>query len=160
LESAVSGKFADTDAFILDLRDGFGGRPERFADVFFRPDVKVNWDFGSNKNVQHFGYGKPLVVLINSGSRSAKELLSYILKSSKRATLIGTQTAGNVLGTSPNRINDWCILELPMVDVSVDGVRLEKNGVQPNIKVLDGFDKDGNDVVIGRAVEFLTNKKH
>jgi carboxyl-terminal processing protease len=158
-ESLVSGRFANTDAFILDLRDGFGGRPERFADVFFRPDAQITWDYGTSKHTDHFGYGKPLVVLINGGSRSAKELLSYVLKSSKRATLIGSTTAGNVLGTSPRRINDWSILELPMVDVLIDGVRLEKNGVQPNIKVSDGFDKDGNDVVIDRAVKFLTRRR-
>ena len=86
-------------------------------------------------------------------------MLSYLFKSSKRATLIGTQTAGNVLGTSPNRINDWSILELPMVDVQVDSVRLEKNGVQPNIKIADGINDEGQDVVIQRAVDFLTGKK-
>ena len=73
--------------------------------------------------------------------------------------MIGTTTAGNVLGTSPARISDWAYLELPMVDVSIDGVRLEKNGVQPDIQVQDGFDKDGKDVVIDRAVKFLTGRR-
>jgi carboxyl-terminal processing protease len=98
-------------------------------------------------------------VLINGGSRSAKEILSFILKSSHRATLIGTTTAGNVLGTSPIRISDWAYLEIPVVDVSIDGVRLEKNGVQPDIMVPDGFDKAGKDVVIERAVQFLTRRR-
>ncbi|MHB8635235.1 MAG: S41 family peptidase [Fimbriimonadaceae bacterium] len=156
LASLVSGRFADTDAFILDLRDGFGGRPEGYADPFFRPGSKIRWDFVTSASTEHFGYDKPLVVLINGGSRSAKEILSYILKSSHRATLIGTRTAGNVLGTFPVRIGDWAYLELPSVDVSIDGVRLENNGVQPDVTVPDGFDKAGNDVVIARAVQFLT----
>lgn len=158
LEGQVNGHLASTDAFILDLRDGFGGRPEGFADPFFRPGNEIKWNFTGSTETEHFGYSKPLVVLINGGSRSAKELLSYILKSSHRATLIGSTTAGNVLGTSPLRINEWCYLELPMVDVSIDGVRLEKNGVVPDIKVADGFDKDGKDVVIERAVHFLTHR--
>jgi carboxyl-terminal processing protease len=159
LESLVNNRFAGTDAFILDLRDGFGGRPEGFADPFFRPGNEIHWDYVGTANTEHFGYSKPLVVLINVGSRSAKEILSYILKSSHRATLIGTTTAGNVLGTSPIRINEWSYLELPSVDVSIDGVRLEKNGVQPDITVPDGFDKDGKDQVIERAVQFLTRRR-
>ncbi|HLK16919.1 MAG TPA: S41 family peptidase [Fimbriimonadaceae bacterium] len=159
LESLVNGRFATTDAFILDLRDGFGGRPEGYGDPFFRPGNEIKWDFVNSTSTQHFGYSKPLVVLINVGSRSAKELLSFVFKSSHRATLIGTQTAGNVLGTSPIRVNDWSYLELPAVDVVIDGVRLEKNGVQPDIKVEDGFDKDGKDVVIERAVQFLSRKR-
>jgi carboxyl-terminal processing protease len=158
LETLVNGRFATTDAFILDLRDGFGGRPEGFADPFFRPGNEIKWDYVTTTTNQHFGYSKPLVVLINGGSRSAKEILSFILKSSHRATLIGTTTAGNVLGTSPIRINDWSYLEIPAVDVIIDGVRLEKNGVQPDIKIADGFDKDGKDVVIERAVQFLTRR--
>jgi carboxyl-terminal processing protease len=159
LETLVNNRFATTDGFILDLRDGFGGRPEGFADPFFRPGNEIHWDYVGSTSTEHFGYVKPLVVLINGGSRSAKEILSFILKSSHRATLIGTTTAGNVLGTSPIRISDWAYLELPSVDVSIDGVRLEKNGVEPDIKVPDGFDKDGKDVVIERAVQFLTRRR-
>ena len=47
--------------------------PEGFGDVFFRPGSLITWDYGGgNKNPQRFGYGKPLVVLINGGSRSAE----------------------------------------------------------------------------------------
>ena len=45
-----------------------------------------------------------------------------------------------------------------MHDLYIDGVRLEKNGVQPDIWVPDGFDKEGKDVVIERAVQFLTRR--
>lgn len=158
LSSVVQGRFASTDGFILDLRDGFGGRPESYADPFFRPGNVIRWDYGTSVSTEYFGYDRPLAVLINGGSRSAKEMLSYILKSAHRATLIGSTTAGNVLGTSPMRINAWSYLEMPFVDVTVDGVRLEKNGVQPDIRVADGFDKDGNDLVIERAVRFLTRR--
>ena len=79
LETLVNGRFATTDAFILDLRDGFGGRPEGFADPFFRPGNEIHWDYVGTANTEHFGYSKPLVVLINVGSRSAKEILSCIL---------------------------------------------------------------------------------
>lgn len=158
LAGLVTGRFADTDGFILDLRDGFGGRPEGFADPFFRPAFDIKWDYVGMQQTEHFGYSKPLVVLINGGSRSAKEMLSYILKNSHRATLVGTRTAGNVLGTGPRPIRNWAYLEMPMVDVAIDGRRLEKNGVEPNVKVEDGLDSDGADRVIERAVSILSRR--
>lgn len=159
LEDAVYGPLKDTDAFILDLRDGFGGRPERFADPFFRPEVQLDWDYGGMKQRQLFGYARPLVVLINKGSRSAKEVLSLILKKSKRATLIGTTTAGNVLGTSPIAVGDWGYLEMPMVDVVTDGQRLEKVGVAPDIAVPQEYDADGHDLMLQAALKFLDEKR-
>ena len=99
LSSAVYGRLKDTDGFILDIRDGFGGRPEGFGDPFFRPESNLEWKFSpSSGNKQLFGYGRPLVVLINEGSRSAKEVFSHIIKKSKRGVLVGTTTAGHVLG--------------------------------------------------------------
>jgi carboxyl-terminal processing protease len=158
LSNAVYGPLSQTDAFILDLRDGFGGRPEGFADPFFRPESTLEWKMNPNAPgmKQLFGYQRPLVVLINEGSRSAKEVLSQILKSSKRATLIGSTTAGHVLGTSPMPIEDWAYLEIPMVEVITDGVRLEGKGVEPNIALPAEFDAEGNDLHLKRALEFLT----
>ncbi|MBV6458343.1 MAG: hypothetical protein HONBIEJF_01470 [Fimbriimonadaceae bacterium] len=158
LESAVYGALKDTDGFILDIRDGFGGRPEGYGDPFFRPEAQIEWTFSGQDrgSLQLFGYGRPLVVLINGGSRSAKEVFSYIIKKSKRATLIGSRTSGSVLGTSPNPIADWAFLEVPMVDVVVDGKRLEGVGVEPDIAVASEHDVDGKDLYIEAAVTHLT----
>jgi carboxyl-terminal processing protease len=104
---------------------------------------------------QLFGYGRPLVVLINGGSRSAKEVLSYIFKKSGRATLVGQKTAGNVLGTFPQAINDWAYLEVPMLDVLADGVRLEGTGVAPDVPVAKEFDATGNDLDLQAALDRL-----
>ncbi|RYG33204.1 PDZ domain-containing protein [bacterium] len=159
LSNAIYGRLKDTDAFILDLRGGFGGRPEGFADPFFRPDMKLDWKTTPTAGYsQNFGYSRPLVVLIDKGSRSAKEILSFILQKSKRATLIGETTAGNVLGTSPYRINDWSFLEIPMVDVAIEGVRLEGKGVAPDIAVSQSPSADGKDATVEKAVEVLLKK--
>jgi len=155
LSNAVYGKLSSTDAFILDIRDGFGGRPEGYADPFFRPEVFLEWGQGGGVSRQMFGYGRPLIVLINKGSRSAKEVLAYILKKSKRAVLIGSNTAGDVLGTSPVKLGDWGYIEIPMVDVKADGQRLEKVGVAPDIAVPAEFDADGKDLYISEAIKYL-----
>ncbi len=158
LKGAVMGKLRNTDAFILDLRDGFGGRPENFFEPFFMPDMPVVYKLGGVEQSTAFGYGtqKPLIVLINGGSRSAKEVSALMFKKSKRATLIGTQTAGNVLGTTPWRLNEWAFLEIPIAEVTADGINLEKNGVKPDIEVKDGFDGQGNDLVIQAAIKHLS----
>ena len=44
LAGTVFGRLKDTDGFILDIRDGFGGRPEGFGDPFFRPGVNLSWE--------------------------------------------------------------------------------------------------------------------
>jgi carboxyl-terminal processing protease len=155
LANAVYGRFRDTDGFILDIRDGFGGRPEGFGDPFFRPQVNLAWEFPTFTQTQLFGYQRPLVVLINKGSRSAKEVFAYIMKESKRATLVGEQTGGNVLGTSPSPVGDWGYLEIPMVDVKTNGVRLEKVGVSPDVRVPAEFDSSGSDLYIEEAIKVL-----
>ncbi len=155
LSNAVYGKLAHTDGFILDIRDGFGGRPEGFGDPFFRPSATFEWKTPQGSQEQMFGYGKPLAVLINGGSRSAKEVFSYVIKKSGRGKLIGTRTAGNVLGTSPLKVADWAYLEIPYVDMLVDGQRLEKNGVKPDIEVADGFGPKGEDLVLEKALGVL-----
>ena len=156
---SVIASYAATDGFILDLRDGFGGRPENYADPFFRPDVTLEWTFqGAGTQHQRFGYGAPLVVIINEGSRSAKEVLAYILKKSKRATLVGRTTAGAVLGTTPRPVNDWCYLEIPMATLKVDGQILEDRGVEPDVPLTEEFDAEGNDLFLRQAVETLDEK--
>lgn len=158
VSNAVYGPLRNTDAIILDLRDGFGGRPEGYADPFFRPGVILDWKFTKGDMKELFGYSKPLVVLINGGSRSAKEVLSFILKKSHRATLIGTNTARNVLGTTPQRLTDWAYIEIPIVEVYADGVRLEGLGVAPHIEVPQEFDSGGHDLYVQRAIGFLAGK--
>ncbi len=160
LSDAVYGKLRETDGFILDIRDGFGGRPEGFGDPFFRPDAWLNWKYTSKSGFQQlFGYGRPMALLINGGSRSAKEILSYLFKKSRRATLIGQNTAGNVLGTSPQRVNDWAYLEIPIVDIEIDGVRLEGKGVAPDVPVAHEFDAGGNDLDLKEALYRLSTIK-
>jgi carboxyl-terminal processing protease len=154
LSSFVYGRAMSTDGFILDIRDGFGGRPEGYADPFFRPEAKLDWIINGTSFAQYFGYQKPLVLIINKGSRSAKEVLAFILKKSKRAVLVGEATGGNVLGTSPVMLGDWAVVEIPMVDLEVDDVRLEGVGVEPEFIVLEKPTAE-RDPFVEKALEVL-----
>lgn len=136
LEQLVLGKLYDTDGMILDLRDGYGGNPFGYTDVFYRPDVA--WEqqvHGMQPNTRHTGYDKPMVALIDGGSRSAKEFFTYQLKKTRRAIVVGTTTAGAFLGAGKFDIGADGMLELAIVGLRVDGKRLEGAGVTPDVDV-------------------------
>lgn len=75
-------------------------------------------------------------LLTDKGTASASEPLAYLLKTSRRATLVGERTAGAMLTALPHRVGDGWLVTVPEADfVAADGVRLEGKGVEPDIKV-------------------------
>ncbi len=158
VDQLVLGQLYNTEGLILDLRDGFGGNPSGFADVFFTPDVLWQQDSRGVQTTRRFGYGKPMVVLTNAGTRSAKEFLSYQFKRSSRATLVGTTTAGAFLGATSFPIVPGIMLELPIVGLTLDGIRLEAKGVAPDILVETLFPYTDKDDQILKAKQVLLSK--
>jgi len=144
LEETVRGPLHNTDALVLDLRDGFGGSPDGYADVFFRPDFAV-WHRGRDGKAGQTvwnGYAKPLVVLINRGTRSAKEILAWTLRQNGRAVLVGEKTAGAVLAAQGVPIaNGRFYLSYAMINLALNGERLEGRGVVPDVVVPAGSDE-------------------
>jgi carboxyl-terminal processing protease len=138
----------DTDALILDLRDGYGGAWWNHLDPFFQSTryyFKATWVDRDNKttdmnpelkeNTQF--YTRPMVVLINEGVRSGKEALAFQFKKTKRATLVGTKTAGFFVGGAAH-FRDLGLpyfLYLSSKGLLLDGVDLEGNGVTPDVQV-------------------------
>src|ERR1700675_3307530 len=78
---------------------------------------------------------KPVVMLINGGTRSGKEILAYGFKKYGVGELIGTRTAGAVLAGRAFLLSDDSLLLLAVADVHIDGERLEGVGVTPTIEV-------------------------
>lgn len=154
----LNGPGRDTDAIIYDIRDGFGGRPEGYIDPFFMPPITMKWISPGFAQQQTIGYGKPVVVLINEGSRSAKEVVAKAFKDTGRATLVGKPTTGHVLGTYPIPLGNWAYGEVPMVELEVNGVKLEKNPVTPHITVEREIGEDGTDLALAKAVEVAVEK--
>jgi carboxyl-terminal processing protease len=126
----------DADGLIFDLRGGWGGAQPSYLEAFntLVPVMEqarrgADWSGGQKP------YTKPMVVLIDRGTRSGKEILAYGFKLSRRATLVGEPTAGAVLGGSPEILPDGSILLIAVADVVVNGERLEGIGVSPDINV-------------------------
>ena len=167
LNDALSDKLKNTDGLILDLRDGYGANDLEDLDRFYRkresyPDIRFTYKNGRS-HIYSYSYERPIVAIINSGSRSGKEFLAYSLKKSKRAILVGETTAGAVVAgslTELDRKKDRRFsLYLAVADVAIDGKRLEGVGVEPDIEVnlnLNKLRADGLDTQFNRARDTLS----
>ena len=151
------GKLKDAEALILDLRDGWGGADPNYLNIFTEK-VPVLTRIGRDgiKRDLDFQWRKPVVMLVNNGSRSGKEILAYGFKKYKLGTLIGTKTAGAVVGGSPFLLEDGNLLYLAVIDVLVDGERLEGKGVIPDLEVPFTLEyAQGKDPQLEKSVEVL-----
>jgi carboxyl-terminal processing protease len=140
--AVLSEKLVNTEGLIVDLRDGYGANSAPDFDVLYRPHsaypkFQAILRSGKSKVDQDY-YDKPVVVLINRGSRSGKELLAYGIKRSGRGKLVGENTAGFFLGGRLFPIDNRASLYLAVIDVYLDAeTRLEKVGVAPDVVVPD-----------------------
>jgi C-terminal processing protease CtpA/Prc len=75
-----------------------------------------------------------MVAIVDSGTRSGMEILAYSLKTAG-VPLVGQRTAGALLAGRGFLLSDGSLLELAVLDVDLDGVRLEGAGVAPDREV-------------------------
>jgi C-terminal processing protease CtpA/Prc len=153
MELLVSEPLKDADGLVLDLRGRWGGAPASAADLFIgrSPHVKLI-DRDGDEHVAHARWDRPVVGIIDEGSRSGMEILAHGLKQAG-VPLVGTRTAGAVVAARVFRLRDNSLLELAVLDVHVDGARLEGNGVMANVEM--AFDiryAAGADPQLERAV--------
>nr|BBH92553.1 carboxyl-terminal processing protease [Thermogemmatispora argillosa] len=132
-------------AIVLDLRGNPGGLVEEAINtvsefqssgtVFLEQDSS-----GSRTPYEVTGHVVdakiPLVVLVDSGTASAAEIVSGAFQDNHRATIIGTRTygTGTVLQQFP--LSDGSELLLGTAEwLTPDGHFIRQNGIQPNIVV-------------------------
>jgi carboxyl-terminal processing protease len=158
LERLLSeGPLTDADALIWDLRDGWGGAVPEYLDLFNTraPTMRMT-DRNGATEFEDVKWRKPVVMLINGGTRSGKEVLAYGFKKYGLGEVIGTRTEGAVLAATAFLIGGGLLL-LAVEDVLVDGVRLEGVGVAPTIEVQPGRPSlNGDDPQLNRAVAVLS----
>ena len=142
------------DGLVLDLRGRWGGAPPDAVDYFVgRSPTMTMTGRGGEAELLSTSWRKPVVGIVDEGSRSGMEILAYALQRAG-VPLIGTRTAGDVLAGRAFVLEDNSLLEIAVSDVHVDGMRLEGNGVSPDISV--PFELPyaaGNDPQLDRAVE-------
>ena len=159
----------DAPGIVLDLRQNSGGAVsslERVMNDFFPSRVsygafvnrKGRRDEEKSAWLDGVGYEGSLAVLIGGASASSAEILAHVFKHYERATLIGRPTAGVVVASQYFRLRDGGELQLGTYDFqTLDGERLEGNGVQPDVLVERTLDEIrlGRDADLETAVEWL-----
>jgi carboxyl-terminal processing protease len=149
LREALLGELADCDAIVLDVR-GRGG----FTDVV--DEVLALFDPAAKGAPAP---RIPLVVLIDSRSRSAKEILAFRVRASGRGVLVGRRTEGAVLGAGFFRLSSGQWLELATRDVKVHGAGLEGVGVAPDVEVDTRLPHAaGRDEILERGLEVAAER--
>lgn len=124
------------DGLILDLREGWGGASPSYLNLFTAkiPTMTV---VGRDRQPRKIDYQwkKPVVMVVNQGARSGKEILAYGFQKYKIGPIVGTKTAGAVVAGRPYLMKDGSMLYLAVANVFVDGERLEGRSVNPDVEV-------------------------
>lgn len=157
LEEALQGDLAEADALIVDFRGGWGGCSPDFVQLFdpAAPDL-IRIDREGKRTTYSPSWRKPLVVLIDGGTRSGKEVVSRALQRHKRATIVGERSAGAVVAGQIIPLSDDSLLFLAVHDIVVDGERLEGVGVKPDVEVPAELPyAEGRDPQLERALDLL-----
>lgn len=131
---------------ILDLRNNPGGllaQAVRVGDMFLKEGVIVYTDGRVDAQKQKFlAHSRgtepdyPIVILVNSGSASASEIIAGALKDHGRALIVGTQTfgKGSVQTITPLE-NGGALALTTALYYTKSGNSIQARGVKPDIEV-------------------------
>lgn len=152
-EILASDALRNADGLVLDLRSRWGGRGSEAADFFLSRTRDMTIIGRDGKEIPVVArWHKPMVAIIDGGSRSSMEIIAYSLRRAG-IPLIGTRTAGAVLTARSFLLSDNSLVLLAINDVRLDGKRFEGIGVTPDIDVpFDLRYADGADPQFDRAV--------
>ena len=136
-------------ALVLDLRGNPGGlltAAAGVAELFLPRGDLIVFTKGRSKEMdqQPFkssGYTHytdfPMVVLVNSGSASAAEIVSGALQDHKRAVLVGEKTFGKGSVQSILPLEDGAAIKLTTAKYYTPSERvIHGNGIEPDVKVV------------------------
>jgi len=165
------GKARKHRTLILDLRENGGGSVEtlkNFVGALFDGNTKI-FDRVMRKETkevavkrQHNVFSGRVIVLVDSGSASASEILARLVQIEKRGTVIGDHTAGWVMESRyyPNSFGGDLVFfygtSITDADVIMpDGKSLEHVGVTPDDLVLPTATDlaNGRDPVMAHAAQ-------
>lgn len=135
-EALASGRLKDADGLVLDLRGRWGGGESDAAELFVGDTPPFRLIPRDGKDIlANVRWHRPVVAIIDEGSRSGLEVFAYALKANG-IPLVGARTAGALLAGRAYLLPDDSLLELAVTDAVIgENTRLEGSGVQPDIPV-------------------------
>lgn len=134
-DALASEPLTSADALVVDLRGRWGGAPPDAAETFLGGTPPFTFiDRTGKRELSNMRWHKPVVAIIDEGTRSGLEVYAYALQQ-KGIPLIGTRTAGALLGARGYLLPDDSLLEIAVAGVELDGKVLEGKGVSPDVTV-------------------------
>ncbi|HEV7424550.1 MAG TPA: S41 family peptidase [Candidatus Paceibacterota bacterium] len=161
-----------TDKLLLDLRGNPGGYLDSAVDIssWFLPSGKtvVTEDYGTSKAPEIYrskGYDifsdkLKFVILIDSGSASASEIVAGAMQDQKRAKLVGEQSYGKGSVQETIKVTPDTLLKITVAKwLTPNGTSISEKGLTPDYPVaFTKQDADNKkDPQLDKAVEVLTN---
>ncbi len=150
---------------VLDLRNNPGGLLEQaiaISDMFLDGGEVVSQRGRGPKNIDRYNAqagditnGMPLVVLINSGSASASEIVAGALQDRKRAELVGLTSfgKGSVQTVIPLRGGaDGAVKLTTGKYYTPSGRSIQKTGIEPDLEV--AMSREQAEILATRAYQF------
>lgn len=137
-------KAKNVSGLVIDLRNNPGGLVNETIDILslLLPKgevLKLVKKDGSTKVYNSEGTSViniPLVVLVNSSSASASEILASAVKDSQKGILIGNKTYGKGIVQTIERLSFGDAISITTSKYyTASGIEIHKNGIEPNIKV-------------------------
>ena len=136
----------DLKGIVLDLRNNPGGlltEAIAVSDAFLEEGEIVSTRGRNTSKGSHvyakpgdIARGLPMVVLINSGSASASEIVAGALKDHKRAILLGTRSFGKGSVQSVVPVSSSAAIRLTTARYyTPSGVSIQAKGIAPDIEV-------------------------
>lgn len=143
LEKLESGS-TPLKGLILDLRDNGGGllnQAIKVSDIFLEEGKILSIEGRLKKNSRIFTAHPdkvkrtyPMVILINSGSASASEIVAGALQDHKRALILGTTSFGKGSVQSVETLRDGYALKLTIARYyTPNGRSIQAKGIEPDI---------------------------
>jgi carboxyl-terminal processing protease len=162
-------KDAPLEGLILDVRHNPGGNSDDSAGIFADGIVGTVGALREGKQRQIYRIRgvdwndtTPLVVLTDGSSHSAADYFPAAMKELERATIIGTNSAGNTEGIVSRSLADGTLIRLAITTLLLnDGTSLEGVGVTPHVYVplgQWGLKQKPYDVQLQAAIDYLLGK--
>lgn len=163
-------KSQSVTGLVIDLRNNPGGLfPDPVLDISgqflknndvvvyekYRDGTEKAYNAGSRRGAVDM----PLVVLVNSGTASAAEILAGALRDYKRAVLIGEPTYGKGSVQSIRQLSDGAALHITIATwFTPKHSEIEGKGLAPDFSVplTEDDTKKGTDPQLNRAIDYLT----
>jgi carboxyl-terminal processing protease len=134
-------------SLVLDLRDNPGGLLSQAVGTvsLFIADGVVCFTEGMHHGRRVYSVNGrasmpklPLVVLVDSGSASAAEVVAAALSDHGRATVVGQETYGKASVQSLRALSNGAALKLTTaVFLTPDGLNLTHRGLKPDVRAVD-----------------------